>query len=78
MEAYQAYYNTNEASSVNATQVLQTKIKVQGRDNYPLTEFVKNSKNEREEKGQEGAKKTGSGPKHEDEPKVINNITHID
>lgn len=29
MEAYQAYYNTNEASSSNATQVLQTQINVQ-------------------------------------------------
>ena len=29
MEAYQAYYNTNEASSSNATQVLQAQINVQ-------------------------------------------------
>lgn len=38
MEAYQAYYNTNEASQNNATQVIQPKSLAQSDNPYPMVE----------------------------------------
>ena len=104
MEAYQAYYNTNEAAQNNATQVLQSSNKTAAVTDimpYPRTEIVtpqaqqevakteevidepNESNNEKQQTStdKKAAEQQDSGnanPKKESDPKIINNIVHID
>ena len=82
MEAYQAYYNTNEAQASNATQVLQTRINVQSRDPYPLTELTTPSSQQTKPAGKDGGKRSNTEARNNNaekgDPKMVTNITHID
>ena len=88
MEAYQAYYNTNESSN-NTTQVIQpTKALTQSDNPYPLVEATASSKNSIDPKTSKGKAKDdeaagGKGDNNtkdgdKTDPKIINNIVHID
>ena len=88
MEAYQAYYNTNESKGSNAAQVLQPN-NVKEDSPYPLTEVqspkqlkehlqdVRNENAKAHSADNQSTGKEEDGEKKQD-PKVINNVVHID